>query len=157
MRPLSDPEEVTTAACELLGKHLGATRVMYAEADKTGETVTFKRDCTNGEVTSMAGKSVRLDDFGTGIVDPLRSGQVVVIDDVTADEKSAPYADAYAANGVRSFLSIPLMKEGKLRALLNAHDSKLHHWTDENIEMAIDMVDRTWAAVEAARAQGKLR
>jgi PAS domain S-box-containing protein len=34
LRPLSDPDQVTAVACELLGRQLGAARVLYADIDE---------------------------------------------------------------------------------------------------------------------------
>lgn len=44
------------------------------------------------------------------------------------------------------------IKEGRLRGTLNIHRADVYHWTELDIAMADDMVDRTWAAVERARA-----
>jgi CheY-like chemotaxis protein len=87
----------------------------------------------------------------------VRAGKFLAVADVTGDERSAAYADAYAANGVRSFVGIPLMKVGRLRAILNIHDLRPHHWTEDVVALAQDMVDRTWSAVEHARSQAELR
>ncbi len=157
IRPLTDPEEVTAVASELLGKHVGAKRVIYGELDESGECLAMNCDWTDGTLQSMAGMRLKLSDFGPLIVDVVRAGRVLAVDDVTTNEHSAPYADAYLANGVRAVLAIPLMKNGRLRASLNIHDSVVHHWTSNEIAMAIDMVDRTWSALESARAQAKLR
>jgi PAS domain S-box-containing protein len=153
IRPLAVPEEVTATACELLGEQLKVARVVYAEIDEKNRTFTMKRDWTDGKLASVSGLRLSLDDFGPLIVDVLRSGKTLSIADITTDARSAPYADAYAANGVRSVLAMPLMKEGKLRATLNIHDSKVHHWTDNEIALAADMVDRTWSAMERAYAE----
>ncbi|MEW6369441.1 MAG: PAS domain-containing protein [Pseudomonadota bacterium] len=157
IRPLLDPEEVTAAASELLGKSIGCGRVVYGEADETAEHLSLRPDWTDGSLASMAGVRLHLDDFGGAIVDVLRAGRHVVLDDILADPASAPYAAAYLPTGIRSVLAVPLMKEGRLRAILSLHHGAARHWTPEQIAMAEDMVDRTWFAVESARAQAELR
>src|SRR5205823_4142811 len=72
-------------------------------------------------------------------------------------ERSAAHAKAYAERGIRSFVAMPLMKAGRLRAILNIHDPRPHDWTGHEIAVALDMLDRTWSAVESARAQAELR
>lgn len=117
----------------------------------------MKPDWTDGGLPSLAGLAVRLDDFGPLMAKAIRAGETLAIADVTTDERSAAHAHTYAANGVRSFVGIPLMKAGGLRAILNLHDLRPRHWTEHEIALAQDMVDRTWSAVESARAQADLR
>jgi PAS domain S-box-containing protein len=157
IRPLSDPDEVTAAASELLGKFLNAERVFYGEVNECGEFLDLKLDWTDGALPSMAGMRLALNDFGPKIVDAVRAGKMSVVDDVTTHADSAPYAGAYLANGVRSFIAIPLLKEGRLRSILSVHSASVYHWSDLEISMADDMVDRTWSALESARAQSRLR
>jgi PAS domain S-box-containing protein len=157
IRPLADPDEVVAVASELLGKHLGVARVVYAEADDPGETVRIRPDWTDDTLASMAGLRLRLDDFGPLMASLVRAGKPLIVGDVTTDARSKPYAEAYAAISVRAVLAIPLMKAGRLRAILGLHDSRPHHWTEHEIALAQDMVDRTWSAVEQARSQAELR
>ncbi|WP_313706177.1 PAS domain-containing protein [Massilia sp.] len=157
IRPLLDPEEVTAVASELLGKSVGCGRVVYGEADQTVGHLSLKRDWTDGNLVSMSGTRLHLDDFGCAIVDVLRARRNVVIDDILADPVGARHAAAYLPAGIRAVLAIPLMKNGRLRAVLSLHHAEARRWTPEQIAMAEDMVDRTWSAVESAHAQAALR
>ncbi len=157
IRPLLDPEEVSAAACELLGRTLGGKRVVYGEADETGMYLALKRDWTDGTLASMGGMRLRLDDFGAGVADILRSGRKLVIDDVMRIDEALPHLDNYVASGIRAVLAIPLIKDGRMRAVLSVHDDRVRAWTPDEIGMAEDMVDRTRFAVESARAQNELR
>jgi PAS domain S-box-containing protein len=157
IRPLLEPEEVTVVASALLGELLGCGRVVYGEADRTGGFLTLKPDWTDGAMVPMGGMQLRLADFGEPMADVVRAGRKLVVDDILADAAGAPYAATYLATGIRAFLAVPLMKEGRLRAVLNIHHAQVHHWTPAEIAMAEDMVDRTWFAIESARAQAALR
>ncbi len=157
IRPLTDPDEVIASACEMLGRYLGVTRVVYGEVAGHGETISMKRDWSDGELPSMSGAILRLDDFGPVLAGAIRAGAWLAVPDVTSDARSAAYASVYAANGVRSFMGIPLMKSGALRAIVNIHDANCHDWTADEIAVAQDMVDRTWSAAEHARSQTELR
>jgi PAS domain S-box-containing protein len=157
IRPLVDPHQVTSAASELFGQFLDAERVFYGELDESGEFLDIQRDWTRGVLPSMAGIRLRFIEFGAPVMEVLQAGNILAVDDVIDNERCAPYAHAYLANGVRSFLGVPLLKDGRLKAILNVHHPTVHQWTDLEIAMADDMVDRTWAAVESARAQSRLR
>nr|WP_245319253.1 PAS domain-containing protein [Consotaella salsifontis] len=64
---------------------------------------------------------------------------------------------AYASVSARAALGIPLVKEGRLVAVLGLNDSQVRHWTDAEADLARDVAERTWAAVEHARAEQALR
>ncbi|QYF94445.1 PAS domain S-box protein [Massilia sp. PAMC28688] len=156
IRPLADPDSVIAAASELLGTELGAERVFYCEVAGPGFAMV-QPDWTAGTLPSMTGQRLRLSDFGALIIAEVEAGRTLAINDVTLDEKSAESASAYLAKGVRSFVAIPVIKQGRLRATLNVHRSQAHQWSGLELAMAQDMVDRTWAAVESVRAQAKMR
>lgn len=101
--------------------------------------------------------TLRVDGFGPLMTEALRAGQIFAASDVLSGGRPAPYVAACAANGVRSILTIPLMKGGQLRALLTTHHSRIHYWTDAEIALLQDAMDRTWSAVERARAEADLR
>ncbi|HEX8479681.1 MAG TPA: ATP-binding protein, partial [Telluria sp.] len=157
VRVLNASDDITAATSQLLGRHLDVGGVVYASVDASGETLTMKPDWTSGDSRSLAGAVLRLDDYGPLVGEAMRAGKNLVIADVTTDPRTAAHAAAYAERSIRSFVSIPLMKAGRLRAILNLHDSRAHSWTAHDIALAQDMVDRTWSAVENARTQNELR
>jgi signal transduction histidine kinase len=157
LRPLTDPDAIIGAASSLLGRHLGVSRVLYAEVDEAKGRFEIRRDWTRPGVASVAGRVSRLDDFGPEIIAALRSGSAVAVDDVANDTRTAPHADAYASVGVRSFLAVPLVKSGRLDIVLILHLQDPFHWKEIDLQRARDTAERTWSAVEAAQAQAALR
>jgi diguanylate cyclase (GGDEF)-like protein/PAS domain S-box-containing protein len=157
IRPLADPDAIIEISSEMLAKYLNVSRVAYGEVSGPGESVLLKRGWACDQVELLDGAVLRLDDFGPLMAAVLRAGKVLAVSDILSDERSARYADAYAANGVRSVLAIPLMKAGQLRALLNIHHSSIRNWTEAEIALSQDMMDRAWSAVERARAEANLR
>ena len=157
LRPLTTAEEVTAAACELLGRHLGVSRVVFCEIDDSKGTFFTRSDWTRGPLASMAGVTHALNDFGPDHVDSLRSGQVSVNHDVMLDPRTAGHAEAFAQLGIRADLAVPLVRSGVLAVVLALHHPVPHHWTDVEIAVVKDVAERTWSAVETTRAQAELR
>ncbi|MDP8915623.1 MAG: PAS domain S-box protein, partial [Pseudomonadota bacterium] len=157
LRGLTDASAATAVAAEALGRHLGVSRVGYGEVDASGQTISVERDWTDGTVATLAGESRPLDSFGPAIIAELRAGRTLRLDDIAADPRSAPYADAYASVGTRAFLVVPLIKDGRLVAVLYLHEPKPRRWTDGEALLAEDVAERTWAALEKARAEAALR
>ncbi|MEC4717903.1 PAS domain-containing protein [Noviherbaspirillum sp. CPCC 100848] len=157
IRPFSNPDEVTAAACELLGRKLDASRVLYAEVDDDRGTIFIRRDWTAQGSASLAGHTKTMDDFGPEMIAVLRTGMVVTNDDVEHDSRTAQHAQAYESIGVRAELLLPLIKAGKLHVVLTIHSATPRAWRAEELKLAQEMAERTWSAIEAAQAQAQLR
>ena len=157
LRPLTTPEEVTAAACELLGKQLGVSRVVFSEINDANNTFFIRSDWTDGSQPSIAGVTRTLDDFGPEHLDTLRAGQVSANHDVTLDPRTAQHAAAYAQLGIRADLAVPLVKSGALTVVFSLNHASPRRWSDAEIELVKDVAERTWAAAESARAQAELR
>jgi PAS domain S-box-containing protein len=157
LRNAKSPEDIIATACELLGTRLHVSRVVYGEVDASGRYVFMRRDWTAEGVSSVAGFTKVLSDFGPEMIAALGAGEVIVNEDVAAHPQTAQHADAYRGIGVRAELLVPLVKEGKLRLVLAFHRAQPYRWTAEETDIARDMAERTWLAVDAARAQAELR
>jgi PAS domain S-box-containing protein len=158
LRPLTDPAEIVAAAAEALGRHLGAGQVVYAENDLAGEYVTIEREWNDGSIPSNARRH-RLDEFGPAFIADLKRGESTAIPDVSLDPRtSSPQALAtFARASIASLLNVPLMKEGRLVAILGVHDSAPHAWRAEDVATTKEVAERIWSAVERARAEAALR
>lgn len=157
LRPLSSADDIVATASESLGRELDVSRVLYAECDNARGTFFIRRDWNNEGVDSIAGGVRRLDDFGPAIIAMLRAGDMMIVDDVREDPRTATFADSYAAIGVRANLAVPLVKNGVLTAILSLQNYVPRHWTANEIGIASDMAERTWSAVENATAQADLQ
>jgi PAS domain S-box-containing protein len=156
LRGLTTPGEITGIAAELLGLHLQANRTGYGEVDADEKSVSVSKDWTSAGLQSIAGKTTSLDGFGPAIVAELRSGTTLRVIDIHVDKRSAPYAIAYDSIGTRSMLVVPLIKAGRLTSILSVGASDPRRWTDEDVALTEDVAERTWAAVERARAEEAL-
>jgi len=157
IRLIADPNDIISAACEVLGRHLGVALVGYLEVDESGQQGFLRRDWTNGELPSMAGQTLHLSAFGPDLANEVRQGHILAIENVETDKRSAGYTQIYAASGTQSYVAIPLVKGGKLLSIVCLHEAKPRHWTECDVALSKEMVDRTWAAVESARAQAQQR
>ena len=158
LRPLTQAEPIIAAASTLLGRHLGLSRVLYAEVDDGEGLFRVRSDWTDGKVPSIARAARRrLDDFGPAIIAALRRGETVAIEDVQRDPRTAGSAGAYEQVGVRALVLLPLLQGGRLSIVLNLHQARPRAWRESDLQRARDVAERTWLALEAARAQAALR
>jgi len=156
LRPLADPLAVQREATRALGEHLGASRVGYAEILNDGETSLVTVNYTNG-VRGIDGR-IRVADYSTTLLRALRAGQTVARGDVAAapDLTEAERA-AHASLEIGATVDIPLLKQGRLVAVLFMHFRERHHFTTEELALLDALAERTWDAVERARAEAALR
>ena len=159
LRGLSDPEEVKQAATDLLGRYLGVSRVGYAEVDEREGTVAVRVDWTRDQGTqSLGGHSGLISSFGDEALAYLRTGETLAIPDIRALQPGrSESTDAWEAVGMRALVTVPLVREGALKALLYVHEPNPRFWKRSEVAMVRDVAERTWAAVERAQAEQRQR
>ena len=151
LRALVDPGEMQYEAAHALSEHLQAARVGFAETQTDGETVVVTRDHTDG-VPDIEGR-YRDDDFSPTLLSELRSGRLVVYNDV-AGEPTLTDAEkaAYAARGIGATANAPLARDGRLVAVLFVHYREAHVFSPDEVVL----LEVRHAAALAARARPRL-
>ncbi|MGA9921846.1 MAG: PAS domain-containing protein [Isosphaeraceae bacterium] len=155
IRPLIDPTAVKNEAARVLGMHLRASRVVYAEVLPDGQLV-IERSYTDG-VSDMPGRHY-VDDHSALLLRELRAGRNIVVADVTNDPAFIEAdKERYRAAQIVASLVVPLLKDGQLIAVLGVHQSTPRRWTTEDVALAEETAERTWSEVERARAEAAVR
>jgi PAS domain S-box-containing protein len=87
-----------------------------------------------------------------------QAGRTQVVIDIPGDPK---YTDAekakYREIDIAAHIDVPLIKNNQFVALLAAQQSTPRRWTEIEISLVEETAERTWAAVERARAEADLR
>ncbi len=156
VRRLRDPMAIQDEATRLLGERLLTDRACYAEIDEAECYVLVEREFLRAGVASIAGRYA-LDGF-SWLALTLRLGAPVVVPDVRRSPL-IPEANraAVAAAHVGAFVAAPLIRNGRLAAALCVTDRVRHAWTAEEVEAVKETAERTWEAIERARAEEQLR
>ncbi|MDQ6634061.1 MAG: GAF domain-containing protein [Gemmatimonadota bacterium] len=156
LRPLADAEQIQSEAARALGEHLGASRVGYAEISADDATSLVTRNCTDG-VRGIEGPC-RAEDYSPTLLPALRAGRIVVRADVAGDQTlSLAEKGAHHSLQIGATVDVPLVKAGRLVAVLFMHHRHAHRWTPEELALLQVVATRTWEAVERARAEAALR
>ena len=157
LRSLHDPREIKNVANALLGEHLQTGCVGYADAlDDTGERTLIEQDWTAPGVPSAAGLHV-LEDYGATTHASLKAGRIVRVDDVATHPDTGPEtSNAFEQIATRAYINIPLVKGGRFVALQYVLNPTPRRWTDDEVALAEEVAERTWAAVERARAEAAM-
>ena len=156
LRPVTDPAEIESETARVLGEHLGASRVHYAEVDEDGTWGTVEADYAVG-VEPMVGRHT-LADYGRALAEAIAGGGTFVVSDAATDPRlSAEARRATAARDVAAYVVVPMVKGGQTRALLSVHAAAPRDWTEAEVALVEETAARTWTALEAARAEAALR
>ncbi len=154
-RFLSQPKEIMRAAARLLGTHLHVSRCAYAEVEKDGDHLHVPGDYTDG-CASVVG-DFRLSDFGESTHSKMAAGRTLVLHDVEAELAPHEGAEAFGAIEIKAMISCPLIKNGDLVAMMAVHHRVPRQWTNAEVALVQEVVERCWSIIERARAELVLR
>jgi signal transduction histidine kinase len=155
VRPLTDASDITVLAAELLGKHLAANQVLYAEIDTTAHVGAVVHEWSDEHGALVTGAHP-LTDIGPELLAELGRGLTAVIEDVHLAPMAGPL-ETYDRWSLRSFVVVPLVKNDRFVALLGALQRTPRRWLRTEVALVEEVAERTWSAVERARAESALR
>ena len=154
LRPLRDPLEIQSVAVRLIGEHLEASRVNYAQIQ--GDKYVIRRSYADAAAVPCP-DSGPVTQFGKAVADACRRGETVIVSDTRTDLR---YTDAERAQllsiGIASFIGVPLTKGGRWLATFAVHGSGPRRWTRDQIALVELVAERTWGAGERARVEDTL-
>lgn len=156
MRDALDSDQLLYDALRLLGDHLKTSRAFYAYIDVDNDHCTVRADyCV--DCHSVVGVH-QLSAFGPGIYGALKRGdRAIVINSIFTDLAPTDDPKLFLASNVRSLVICPLVREGSLRALMGVHNVSPRRWTEDEIELVQEFVERCWATIQQKGAEAKLR
>ncbi|MCQ4295184.1 PAS domain-containing protein [Pseudomonas stutzeri] len=151
----TDADAILAITTQMLGEHLSLSSCAYADMDPDQDGFTIRGDWAAPGCVSILGR-YRLADFGTLAVDKLRAGQAFVIQDHCA--QLPPHeAAAFQQLDIAATVCLPLVKAGRLTALMAMHDRLPHVWTDAELALLSEVTDRSWAHIERVRSAAAVR
>jgi PAS domain S-box-containing protein len=153
LRHLTEPTAIIATAIEALGQQLGVNRVGYGQMLDDNSTIVLATCYANG-VAPITGQ-FRVDSFGAHNIALQRRGETVIVPDVEADPRND--FDLWAGIDTRSYVSVPLIRDGRFRGSLFVNHRDPRRWDDHELALIEDVARRLWDAVERARAEEALR
>lgn len=150
-----NPASIMEITTQLLGEHLDVSICAYADMESDEDEFTIRHDWTAADVPSITGV-YSLNAFGSHASDLLRSGQMFITRDAVkdiGDEQAAPFL----AIGIQATICFPLVKAGRLCALMAVHSALPREWTIEDAALVGEVTERSWAHIERVRSEEALR
>jgi PAS domain S-box-containing protein len=155
LRPLHDADAIQFEAACALGEQLQADCVHYAELDEANDRMHVPRAYVRPGARTIVGSYAYKPYDWIGPI--FRRGECLIVDDVQTSPVIPDAArPAMSAFPVRAIISAPLVKAGHLVAALSVTAEVPRTWLPHECGLVQETADRTWAAVERARAEAAL-
>ncbi|QGY01564.1 PAS domain-containing protein [Methylobacterium mesophilicum SR1.6/6] len=155
LRPLSDPAEIQHAAMKLLAEKYDVMRAGYLDVHADGDTMTMAAHYERDAVP--APPQIRLFDYGPDLIAAFHAGHTRHVRDTIAEAETEEQRAAYRVLGVYAWIIAPLVKDGRLIAIVGVVSKTPRDWTPIEIQLVTDLAERTWDAVQRARSETALR
>lgn len=150
-----DAAEVMAITTRMTAEHLGLSNCAYADMDADQDGFTIRGDWHAPGSRSIVGR-YSLADFGTLAVRELGAGRPLIINDTLAE--LAPHeARTFREIGIAATICMPLVKDGRLTALMAIHDRVPRRWSDYALHLIAEVTERSWAHIQRVGAERVLR
>ena len=150
----SDPTAAMSAAAELFARHCSLPLVQYLTIDPDGDRFSVSATYSDGWLPDVLRQSGRLSDHGPSWGQQFHNGEAIFSDD--HDDRLEADASASRAFGIRSGSAVPLLRNGHLVAIFTTANHEPRNWTAAEKALQREVAQRTWAAVERAKAEAAL-
>lgn len=129
----TDADAILATTMRLLGEHLGVAVCAYADMEPDEDAFTIRGDWTTPGAHSIVGR-YSLAAFGEMAVRNLHAGEPLVIDDNRA-QLAPDEAKTFLDIGIAATICMPLLKEGRLTALMAIHDRVPRVWQPRELAL----------------------
>ncbi|WP_028696455.1 ATP-binding protein [Pseudomonas cremoricolorata] len=151
----TDPARILDISTQMLGQYLQLSSCAYALMDDDQDGFTISGEWVADASTNLLGR-YRLRDFGELPLKRLRDGLPLVIND-TLRELPLEAAATFSELGARATVCMPLIKEGRLTALMAVHDNQPRRWTGADQALIGEVIERSWAHIQRIQAHLEVR
>jgi PAS domain S-box-containing protein len=150
-----DADEILSTTTRMVGEYLGVSSCAYADMDPDEDGFTIRGDWAAPGSRSIVGH-YSLADFGQLAVKNLSAGLPLIISDNLTE--IAPHEAATFQNiGITATICMPLVKEGRLTALMAVHHRVARRWKASELALLSEVTERSWAHIERVRSEAEVR
>ncbi|MFQ5922339.1 MAG: GAF domain-containing protein [Anaerolineales bacterium] len=141
-------DEIMRTALEELRTIVPCHRASIAKIDTKAQLAEVLAVNVNGETKFPRGSSIPLEAFG--ISDALLQGEAELIEDVETLDPTSPMVGPPRAEGLRSYIRLPLIVQGELFGTLNLGATEPRAFDREQCEIAREVTDMLSVALQQA-------
>ena len=149
------PEAIASAALEHLRRLVPCARASVVEFDRRQQVVEVLAAHADGPTALGTGARFALSEFA--LEEGLERGETSVVADIARVPHTAATVRALYEEGIRSYVSVPLIYEGELIGALNLGAAEPGAFTPEHIDVAREVAAPMAIAIQRRRAEEERR
>lgn len=161
LRLLNDSETILAQLVSRLGEYLQVAGCRVNEVDLQREQFTLQKDWVAPDASwpAMATPGIYpLAELAPpALLAALQAGQTVVVSNTLQDPRTAPVANHYTEDQVRSLIGVPIFHQGEWRATLSVKDHGERHWHPDEVALLENVAGQLSSLLEKVRAEEALR
>ena len=151
---LAAPDDIMHTVGERLGRFLGAACI-FADVDEARNEATIHHGWNIEGVASLKQTFRLADYFGEEFRRAGRAGEPSIVGDTGNDPLAN--AEAYAALGIGSFVTMPFQRQGRWVANITVTSRAARAWRPDEIELLQEVAARVFPRIDRVRAEEALR
>lgn len=152
---LGSPDDIMAVTARLIGEHMNASVVAYADMEIDEDAFTIRGDWSAAGAQSIVG-SYSLDTFGETAAQAMHRGTPLVIRDVPG-ELGVEEGAKFLSIGIKATICMPYVRAGKLAAMMAVHQNVPRDWTEDELALVAEATERSWAHIVRVRSEAILR
>lgn len=156
-RDETDAFRILATLADMTVAHMDARSVAFCEATADPRRFDVFLARKGHRFTELPGMFRFREGFGP-LFDTFESGETLVtasLDDPVPELTREVIAGGQSL-GICAAITVPLVRDGRLVAMLSVSDPKPRRWTDEEVQLVEELADRAWGSVSRARAEAAL-
>ncbi|RYD34679.1 MAG: PAS domain S-box protein, partial [Verrucomicrobiaceae bacterium] len=153
-RSLERTGDILNTTVDLLRGFLKASRCAYATVEPKTGYFSILNDSTDNCETTVGEYELSL--FGPRAEEKMRAGRTLVVRHVDAEIPPGEGGDSFRAIRIQAIICCPLLKHGRLRAMMAVHQTEPRDWTEMEVKLVETVVERCWALLERKRVESEL-
>jgi PAS domain S-box-containing protein len=154
---MQSAESIAEFGVNTLRQQLAVFQVSITLFDFATRQETVLAASSQGNTAGARDVQFPLTPFSTKSIDILRKGQTQLIEDVSRLPHKPPPNHPLQAEGLRPFIRIPLIDQGKLIGSLNLGADIPNGFSPAQIEVAVEVADQMAIAIQQASLRAQLQ
>ena len=150
IRSLSDPAKIHETVTRAAMDYFNADRCYYSEI--YGNKLIIRQDASGGNLEFVAGTYETSDFLIFKFLVEIRA-PIIITDVYTANLLDEELRRLFVEKDIISYISIPVIKDDKLVGVFCITQCNPRCWTADEVEIATEIAERTWMAVERAKEE----
>jgi PAS domain S-box-containing protein len=151
---ISGVDHLMRSLGEKLIGHLNLTGCTLVKVDESSDQLEVTHNSHRPNTPNLLGTYSLSSFLSPAFIQSALTGETLIVRDIHTDPRAA--SEKHAQLGIGSFVTVPLIRNGKLSYLFTIYQSTPQDWREDEVELLQEVVTRLWTRLERSRAEDAL-